>query len=211
LTAKILKRNLGFTLVELLIVIGLLGAIALIVIAAINPIEQANRARDTRFKADGAQLISAIDRYFAARQEFPWVSADLPVGIGNDDSFGFVTASENGVGLCGTDCTKANAGELLESDELKTEFINRDFVQNGGPTGAVSEKLFVGKAEGTSESIYACYIPASKSERANAIDNERVYHLNALTGTTESGSAACTLDTWGDDDLATGCFVCIPE
>jgi len=29
----------GFTLVELLIVIGLLGAIALIVIAAINPIE----------------------------------------------------------------------------------------------------------------------------------------------------------------------------
>ena len=75
MTARNIKRNLGFTLVELLIVIGLLGAIALIVIAAINPIEQANRARDTRFKSDSAQLISAIDRYFAARQEFPWVTA----------------------------------------------------------------------------------------------------------------------------------------
>ena len=42
----------GFTLVELLIVIGLLGAIALIVISAINPIEQSNRARDTKYKAD---------------------------------------------------------------------------------------------------------------------------------------------------------------
>ena len=62
----------GFTLVELLIVIGLLGAIALIVIAAINPIEQANRARDTRFKSDAAQMISAIDRYFAANSEFPY-------------------------------------------------------------------------------------------------------------------------------------------
>ena len=38
------KRITGFTLVELLIVIALLGVIALIVIAAINPIEQRNRA-----------------------------------------------------------------------------------------------------------------------------------------------------------------------
>lgn len=57
-----------------MIVIGLLGAIALIVIAAINPIEQANRARDTRFKSDAGQLISAIDRYFAANSEFPWMT-----------------------------------------------------------------------------------------------------------------------------------------
>lgn len=210
MTAKILKRNLGFTLVELLIVIGLLGAIALIVIAAINPIEQANRARDTRFKADGAQLISAIDRYFASRQEFPWVSANLPVDIENDDEYGFVTASTNGVGLCGNTCDKDDAGELLESDELKMEFINRDFVQKGGISGAVSEKLFIGKASGTSESIYACYIPASKSERANAIDNEKVYHLTTL-GTTDSAIDDCTLDVWGAADITTGCFVCIPE
>lgn len=209
MTAKILKRNLGFTLVELLIVIGLLGAIALIVIAAINPIEQANRARDTRFKADGAQLISAIDRYFAARQEFPWVTADLPTDVDNDDEYGFVTASTNGVGLCGSTCEKLNAGELLNSDELKMEFINRDFVQKG-ETGAVSEKLFIGKASGTSESIYACYIPASKSERANAIDNEKVYHLTTI-GTTDSAIDDCTLDVWGDDDIGTGCFVCIPQ
>src|SRR3989344_1192973 len=92
----ILKR--GFTLVELLIVIGLLGAIALIVIAAINPIEQANRARDTRFKADAGQLISAVDRYFAAKDEFPWMS--LTPTLTPDSAVAFITASDPSIGLC---------------------------------------------------------------------------------------------------------------
>ena len=115
----------GFTLVELLIVIGLLGAIALIVIAAINPIEQANRARDTRFKSDGGQLISAIERYFAVKSEFPWVTGGTAA---NDDPFGFITAQDPMVGVCGMSCT-ATDGNLLEALELKTEFLNRDFIK----------------------------------------------------------------------------------
>ena len=83
-----MRMQKGFTLVELLIVIALLGAIALAVIAAINPIEQANRARDTRFKTDSANLVSAIERYFTTKSEFPWVTSGTVNG--NDDAFGFV-------------------------------------------------------------------------------------------------------------------------
>src|SRR3989344_5778937 len=119
------KRITGFTLVELLIVIALLGVIALIVIAAINPIEQRNRARDTGMKSDASQMLSAIDRYFAAKAEFPWVTADVPTGVDNEDIFGFVSASNEGVGVCGATCSVD--GLLLTSQELKTEFRNRAF------------------------------------------------------------------------------------
>lgn len=193
----------GFTLVELLIVIGLLGAIALIVIAAINPIEQANRARDTRFKADGAQLISAIDRYFASRSEFPWVtSGDV---TDNDAIYGFVTSSSGGVGICGADCN--TDGVLITNDELKPEFRNRDFIQKGAGTDE-TKKIYMGKGSGTSESVYACFIPMSKASRQKAVADENVYTISAADGT-RTATTACDAD---DAEWVTlGCHVCVPE
>lgn len=202
MTARKIKKNLGFTLVELLIVIGLLGAIALIVIAAINPIEQANRARDTRFKADSAQLISAIDRYFAARQEFPWVTTGDATD--NDASYGFVSAGDEGVGICGTDCSVE--GALIANDELKSEFMERDFIDDHGGTDN-SKKLFLGKETGTSESVYACFIPTAKSTRQGAVADAEVYTISAADGT-RSLTATCDADdaNW----ITSGCYVCIP-
>ncbi len=193
----------GFTLVELLIVIGLLGAIALIVIAAINPIEQANRARDTRFKADSAQLISAVDRYFAARSEFPWITSGGAAN--NDASYGFVSAGDEGIGICGATC--AVTGSLIANDELKPAFANRDFIKDHSGTDD-SEKLFIGKTTGTSESIYACFIPLSKATRQKAVADADVYTLNASNGT-RTATTSCDADTanW----ITTGCYVCIPE
>jgi len=202
LTVRKLKRNLGFTLVELLIVIGLLGAIALIVIAAINPIEQSNRARDTRFKADSAQLISAIDRYFAARLEFPWVTEGSISD--NDSSFGFVSAGNIGVGICGVDCTAD--GFLLSNDELKSEFRNRDFIDNDGGADN-SKKLFIGKEQGTSESVYSCFIPAAKASRQTAIADGEVYTISAVDG---SRSAVDTCDLPDANWVVSGCYVCVP-
>ena len=197
------KFNLGFTLVELLIVIGLLGSIALIVISAINPVEQANRARDTRFKADGGQLISAIDRYFAARSEFPWVTTSVVAN--NDASFGFASAGNEGVGICGSDCT--TDGVLISQDELKTEFRNRDFITAHSGTDD-SKKIFIGKTTGTSQSVYACYIPLSKSTRQAAVADAKVYTLNTSDG---SRTATSTCDADASDWITNACYVCIPE
>jgi prepilin-type N-terminal cleavage/methylation domain-containing protein len=194
----------GFTLVELLIVIGLLGAIALITISAINPIEQANRARDTRFKADGAQLLSAVDRYFAARSEFPWVT--VGEATDNDEAYGFVSAGQEGIGLCGAGGCSSD-GVLIEQDELKPEFRGRDFIKNHLGTDN-SRKLFIGKETGSSESVYACYIPLAKSSRDKAIADEKVYTISTSTG---ARSLTTSCDASDANWVAIGCYVCIPE
>jgi len=195
------KFKKAFTLVELLIVIGLLGAIALIVIAAINPIEQSNRARDTRFKADGGQLISAIDRYFTARSEFPWVTSGTATSI--DESYGFITSSNVDVGICGAACSAD--GLLLSTNELKSEFRNRDFIQN---STNLDQQIMIGKGAGSSSSVYACFIPLAKATREKAIADGKVYTLSAADGT-RTVTAACDVATanW----VTNACYVCIPE
>lgn len=197
------KLAQGFTLVELLIVIGLLGAIALIVIAAINPIEQANRARDARYKADGSQLISAIERYYAAHSKFPWEDCGTGSCPTSQDELTFITSSDDSVGLCSSSgCT--TGGNLITNDELKTEFLGRDWVK----ATTVGKQLFIGKGSGTSSSVYACFYPLAKSTKDKAITDDTV-RTNSFTAGGIVADGSCT--TAAEDWVANGCLVCVPE
>lgn len=69
-----ISKQAGFTMIELLIVIAILGILAVAVLAAINPIEQINRGRDTGSRSDSEQLLSAIDRFYAYKGYYPWVT-----------------------------------------------------------------------------------------------------------------------------------------
>lgn len=201
----------GFTLVELLIVIALLGAIATIVIAAINPIEQANKARDAKYTADASQLISAVERYYASNSQFPWQTVDSATYDSADVEFSFVNASDINVGLCGANCASGTQGPLVTSDELKNEFLSRDFITQRASSD-ITKKLWIGKGSGSSSSVYACFTPLAKASRETAINNSKVVDLNA--GFTSAGlptyTTACTTSTsngWKDKS----CLVCIPQ
>lgn len=204
---KNLKRIKAFTLVELLIVIGLLGAIALIVISAINPIEQSNRARDTRYKADAGQLISAIDRYYVTISEYPWETTTPGTYPSADTAFDFVTATNTNVGLClAGNC--ANAGLLLTSNELKSEFLNRAFAKSTAPA---IDHIIVGKAIGSSSSVYACFVPLSKSIRDKACADGNVYTIATSVRTkVTAGDPSCAGSSvsWSTAPYQ---FICLPE
>jgi prepilin-type N-terminal cleavage/methylation domain-containing protein len=192
-------RIKGFTLVELLIVIALLGVLAAAVLAAINPLEQANRARDTRVKSDASQLLAAIDRYFVSQDEFPWVTSGDATN--NDASYGFSSAQDDGAGICAAaGCTgSGNDGYLITNNELKTEFRNRDFTTAANDT----DMVYVGKATGASSSVYACWVPKSKSDRQKAT-------LTLTVGSTSLGTVTdCADRTYAD--LSTSCVVCLPQ
>jgi len=209
-TARFLLEK-GFTLVELLIVIALIGVLAVAVLAAINPLEQLNRARDTGMESDASQLLAAIDRFYAAQEKFPWV---YQPGAGcdncqtdNDDLFGFVSADDPAVGVC--DIANCDTdGVLLDQLELKSEFLNRKFIE---PTSD-KEKLFIGKALGASSSVYACWVPTSQAKRAKA-----TYLLEAgtegetYTRTEDGEGEAAECPDKDYSTLADSCLICIPQ
>lgn len=204
-----MKKTLahGFTLVELLIVIGLLGAIALIVISAINPIEQANKARDARFKADASQMISAIERYYASNSRFPWEDCGSGICPSSSDEFSFISANDVSVGLCGTASCNDQTGILIASAEIKSEFLTRDWVK--AAAADTETQIMIGKAQGSSSSVYGCFIPKSKSTKDTAIANDTVRAITFTAGGLP-GTGTCvnsTTDNW----KTSGCYVCIPE
>ena len=61
----------GFTLVELLVVMGVIGVMAGIVVAAINPLRQFQRGRDSQRKADVAQVQQALEMWRADNGVYP--------------------------------------------------------------------------------------------------------------------------------------------
>jgi hypothetical protein len=135
----------------------------------------------------------------------------LTTTITTDDAFDFVSATEPGVGLCGgtvgvPDCT--TNGYLISNDELKTEFRNRDFIKN---SVALDKQLMIGKEQGSSSSVYACFIPLSKSVREKACVDGKVYTLAAggerLAITAGDASCAASSTTWTSGPQ----YVCIPE
>jgi len=59
-------KSKGFTLIELLIVIAILGVLAVVVLVAINPVQQLARARDAGRISTVQQLGHAIESYYAS-------------------------------------------------------------------------------------------------------------------------------------------------
>lgn len=64
----------AFTLIEVLISIAILGILAVVVFAALNPIEQINRGRDTALIQTTEHFVSAVHRYEVTTSKLPWQS-----------------------------------------------------------------------------------------------------------------------------------------
>lgn len=119
----------GFTLIEMLIVIAVIGVLAVAVLSAINPVEQMRKARDTRRRSNAAELLNALERYYATNEEYP---------------SGYPTTA----GSCpGTQVTTTMAQTLVDEGELKAEFVTR--------VGTTGNELYV--YLDTDDLMHTCY------------------------------------------------------
>jgi prepilin-type N-terminal cleavage/methylation domain-containing protein len=123
----------GFTLIELLIVIALLGALAVGLLATIDPFEQLKKGRDTSQRNTVSEFYNAGLRYYATKAEFPWGTAGVS---GNVNALG------------------SSVSELISAGELKDKFMEL------AGTGNLA-KIYVTSTDATHVSV--CFTPESKS------------------------------------------------
>lgn len=229
------KISAGFTLVELLIVIALISILSVAVLATINPIEQANKAKDSTVQNDAAEVMNSYERYYANAQSYPWMMHGDALDVEDaivlrSDAVGFgicglgtgitgATAADEGTCVTATE-TDGTPGLLVTSDELKPSFAGKAEFQ----TLATNDEnaLWLYKAAGSGGSIYVCYIPKAKSNRQQATKLWCLYdngtssdrcQAGETCGTGECTALATTADTWGDPDLTgeNAMFMCVPE
>ena len=136
---------MGFTLIELLIVIALLGALAVGMLAAIDPLEQFKKGNDTTIRNTVEELYNSMIRYYAIKTEFPWET----LGSGAT----FVSAVQ------ATDALVTDSIDLVVgAGELKTDFIE---------LATMSRLNNIWVDAPVDDSLVVCFQPTSKSFQAD--------------------------------------------
>ena len=99
---KIQNKKSGFTLLEILLVIGIIAILAGIVIVAINPSKQLAQVRNFQRKSDIKQIYNAITQYYIDNNSYPTtLSTTTLTEICNTGSVSNTATSTTGV-ACGT-------------------------------------------------------------------------------------------------------------
>jgi prepilin-type N-terminal cleavage/methylation domain-containing protein len=149
-------QRFGFTMIELLIVIAVLGILAVAVLAAINPIEQINRGRDTGSRSDAEQLLSAIDRFYASQGYYPWQT-----GATDTDAEALAWTAAQDVADADTEAMLEKLSEGGTA-EIKESFVSRI-------TDDTYNTLQIYNRGTQGDSTYVCFAPKSGAftEEAN--------------------------------------------
>jgi len=158
---KTAVRAKGFTLIELLIVIALLGALAIGLLATIDPFEQLKKGRDTSTRNTVSEFYNANLRYYATKSEFPWAK-ETSATAGRTSS----TVAD----------MSSQVAKLVAAGELKDKFFEL-------AGAATLGKIYVTATDPTHFSV--CFEPESKSFQN---DPNTMYSQTGepLTGTCKS-------------------------
>jgi len=124
----------GFTLIELLIVMAILGVLAVVVLVAINPVQQLARTRDAGRKSAITQIGHALEAYYTTQgatyvaESTTWID-DL-VAAGEMASVPSAIAYGSGF----TPCTGAGGG-------IQNDYCYYAQTAQGGPPMVVLTRL----------------------------------------------------------------------
>ena len=136
------KFYAGFTLIELLIVIALLGALAVGLLAALDPFEQLKKGTDTGVRNTVSEVHGSIIRFYAIKNYMPWCTDASTCGT-----------EPSGSAL--TDLVTTMIDPIIVTGELKTDF---EALAGSGTLA----KIFV-TGVNVDATVSVCYKPTAKS------------------------------------------------
>ena len=178
------KITKGFTLIELLIVIALLGALAVALLAALDPLEQIKKGTDTGIRNTVAEISGSIIRYASVKSgSMPYAGSIAWAEVGTVTSGSIYTAIQN----------------VIDTGELKQDFFALSKDQLG--------KIFI-TADQTR--TYVCFEPGAKSFKADA---NTKFVPTATSGVMEEASClngtVATAGSMGMSSVGAACYWCV--
>lgn len=170
----------GFTLVELLLVVAIVGLLAVGLWATVQPGEQMRKSRDARRRGDATELYQAYTRYLTSYQFYPW----------QDSGVIDLTVPDVGVAVQPEFVTGGDSGRLLEANEVKDNFTQRRTI--------LDNDLWV--SLNTSSQVSVCFEPESQAARGGGM-GEIKNEINGVPGTPDCDQP------YGSSSQ---CYVCVP-
>lgn len=142
-----MKKIKAFTLIELLIVIALLGALAVGLLAALDPFEQLKKGTDTGVRNTVSELHGAIIRYYGIKNQMPWCA--------NGDCSSFEDSLTDTITAVTANNLTNTIGNIITAGELKSDFLTL------AGTATLTKIIVFGSNSGAT--IQVCYKPTAKS------------------------------------------------
>ncbi len=173
----------GFTLIELLIVIALLGALAVALLAALDPLEQIKKGTDTGVRNTVSEIGSSFTRYASVKSgAFPYTTPIPFATVGSvagNASYDAITA-------------------VIGVGELKSDFMS-----------LAKDQLSKIWLTGDDQHTYVCFQPTAKSFRNDA--NTKFGTVSGSSGTMQE-LTGCDATGTGTSTAGGGtqaCYWCV--
>lgn len=87
-TKKFVFSSPGFTLIEMIIVIAILGILSVLVFLSLDPLTQSQKAHDAQRKSDLGEIRKALEQYYQDNNKYPdssGATGNPPYAIKNPD------------------------------------------------------------------------------------------------------------------------------
>ena len=171
--SKLTNRS-GFTLVELLVVIAVLGVLAAGVLVAIDPLEQLSRGRDSGKMTAVTDLGRAVAKYYTVRSSFPTQDAAWMVALDNNGDIKSLPKNPDTNAGCGTNAIEGTDGATTPTELGYCYRVNTTTNQFVVYTTAESKTFKANASEATADTRctatgYTAYIIYSSAEGKSGV------------------------------------------
>jgi type II secretory pathway pseudopilin PulG len=121
---KTMKKNiLGFTLMEIMIVVGLIALVAATIVLIFNPLQQINKAQDSRKKSELGVLKNVLDDFYNDKSCYP-----KPTEICYNAKSSYVTGESISCNICGKNSSSPSLKPYLASLPCDPQSPKKDYL-----------------------------------------------------------------------------------